>query len=185
MPDLLFELPREKIQHTIGLLFNSVVSSLSDSKGVHLETAIAGTGAMGGLYLLRAANLPIDALPVGQPVFSDAVNESGPDLIGFASGVASMMGFANKTGWDAPIPPEHEPLRSVPELTKLLEPAFYSIFQAESVAQPLYGRFAILTGMDMLKQGEQSLSSDVGKAILLRAMVAGSKTVPTPFKRYG
>jgi hypothetical protein len=184
MTDPLFNLPRQQIQRIMELLFNCVVSSLNDNRGVHLETAIAGTGAMGGLYLLRAARLPIDTLPVGQPVFSDAVNDSGPDLIGFASGVASMMGFSNNT-WDTPIPQDHEPLRTVPELTKILEPAFYAIFHKEKIEESLFARFSIITGMDMLKQGEKILQPEVGKAILLRSIIAGSKTVPTPFKQNG
>jgi hypothetical protein len=180
MSDPLFRLPKEKIQHVMVRIFNEAVAILSDSRGTHLETAVSGLGATAGLYLLRAANLPINSLTPGEVVLSDAVNESGPELIGFASGAASLFGLPHDVGWDTPIPSDHEPLKQVIELTQSFEPRLNLIFSSEDVPDDLKARFCVMTAMDMIKQGEQILSSGVGKAILLRSIVAGSKTVPHP-----
>ncbi len=182
MSDPLLSLPQEKVFHVSGRLFNSVIETLKDSKGLHLETALAGLGAMGGLYLLRATRLPIDSLMVGEVVLCDEVNELGPELVGFATGVASMMGFDGTTGWGSPVPPQHEPHKSVSELTRALEPVFYEVFVQENIDPILYSRFVVLTALQMLKQGEAILPEEVGKSILLNSIVAGSKTVPTPFR---
>lgn len=181
MLDPLFQLPRESIHRVMALLYQDVVAALGDSKGVHLETAIAGAGAMGGLYLLRSASLPIDQLPEGQVVLSDVVNESGPELVAFAVRAASMMGLDCKAGWGIPIPPQHTPRKTVAELTKLLEPPFHSSLHSQDMDDSLHSRLAIITGVDLIQQGERILSPEVGMAILVQAMVAGAKTVPAPF----
>ena len=62
--------------------FNRILlSKLANGQGVHAETAISSAARMAGTFLLRSSGLPLHSVKPGSPVFSDAMNEQGPELL--------------------------------------------------------------------------------------------------------
>ena len=60
---------------------DTTVAVLQTERGVHAETAVAGTARMAGTFLFRSFGFAPEGVKPGQPVLSDEANEQGPRLI--------------------------------------------------------------------------------------------------------
>jgi hypothetical protein len=111
---------------------------------------------------------------------SDAVNESGPEMVSFMQTFCQRMGIPPVTGWQNPPDPDHQPLQPLVELVRELEPSFNKICDQMGIPVGLRPFMAALGTVKIIKMGENALSPEICKSVALQALVAGSKTVPYP-----
>jgi len=169
----------DQIQSITGRLQAEIIAQLLvPGSGVHLETAIAGAGAIAGYYLLAATKTSFAGLKTGQVILVEEINIKGPQLFAFMSAAALRIGLPHSDHWNATVPVDHQSLKTGTELTSILRPALERIFTDAAVDLPLRARLAVLVGLDFIKQGNAILNADIGKSILSHAIVAASKTVP-------
>jgi hypothetical protein len=161
-------------------LLDVIFAKLQGPKGVHLETAVGAASSLAGAMLLRVSGLPIANLKPGAPVFSDAVNESGPEMLTFMQVLSQQMGIPPFSGWDEAVPDDHRPLQSLVELVRELEKPFSEISQKLGVPAGLCPYMAAMGAIKIIKMGESTLSPEITKAVALSSLMAGSKTVPYP-----
>ena len=150
--------------------------------GKHIKTDIAGTASVTGLILLRAAGVDLSSLEPGSTVLVDWVNDSGIELSNFMVQVAANTGLDPRTGWTEPVPADHQPQMSVLELTRALETHFLAACE-EAASLPEWKPYiAALAAMKIVSAGATSkfLDPEIGKALAMTYVVAGSKTVPWP-----
>lgn len=159
-----------------------LMTRLGDARGVHLETTISGIAAVAGCLMLRSTGVRLDPLTPGQAVFIEEVNELGRKHFEFLSAACVALEVEPRHGWTDPVPPGHEPHKTVLELTRLLESPFTSLCDRLAVPAASRSRLALFTAVSLVKEGQEMLRPEVGKAILLTAVVAGSKAVPHPLR---
>jgi len=179
MKSLFPELSSDQVQLITGRLQTEIIARLLvPGSGVHLETAIAGAGSVAGYCLLAATEVSYVGLQTGQVVIAEEVNIQGPRLFAFMSTAALYIGLPHLDRWDAPVPAEHQPLKTGTELTSILRPPLERVFSDAAGDLLLRARLAALVGLDLIKQGMAILDADIGKSILSHAIVAAAKTVP-------
>ncbi|NBV24329.1 MAG: hypothetical protein EBS05_20725 [Proteobacteria bacterium] len=157
-----------------------IVKRLQDERGVHAETAITAAGSIAGNCLLRATRHDLHGLTPGSAVFTEEVNEAGPKIIDVMSDACSIQGIDPRTGWNLQPPAENNSLRSGIELTRLLRSDFESMLPAYGIGQRIEPLVAAVAAIKLVKMASGTLDPEIGKAIAIRAVVAGSKTVPFP-----
>ncbi|TAL05367.1 MAG: hypothetical protein EPO07_03615 [Verrucomicrobia bacterium] len=184
-----FEKPTEKPAGDEGLdkldaasneFANAIIRRLQDHRGVHAETAITAAGSIAGNCLLRAAGHDLSKLTPGSAVFTDEVNEAGPKIVGVMSIVCSKLGINPQTGWDSQPPVGNASLRPGIELIKLLRPDFETVVREHRVGKDIEPFVAAAAAVKIIKMAQTTLNPEVGKAIAITSVVAGSKTVPYP-----
>lgn len=153
-------------------------NTLQDERGVHIESAISGIAAVAGCLLLRSTGVKLDHLRPGTPVFVDAVNDLGAAHFDFMSAACAALRVEARRGWTEPVPTIHEPRERAPELTRSLEGPFVELCERLGVPAEKRAQLASFTAITLIREGVDILSAHVGKAIVLAALVAGSKTVP-------
>lgn len=158
-----------------------IISHLKNEKGVHIETAIAAAGSMAGFLLLRATGVDLRSLTPGTAVFTDRVNETGPELLGFMSEVSMREGIRANTGWSETIPEHVKPLIPSNDLVRDLYDPFMQSAQRFGVPEALRPRIAAAAAIKLTRMGSQALSQDNGKALALWSMLSAAKTVPHHF----
>lgn len=180
MSDPLFNVDLQYLDTTSAEIQNLLVEKLRDERGVRIEDAISGAAAVAGCSLLRSTGIPLNTLTAGAAVFVEDINELGPQYVGFLSGVCAAMGIDQKSGWNTPIPDDHKPIKSVIQLTYLLEQPFLDLCARLSVSNDLHARLALFTAARLIEVGKDILDPNVGKAIAVTSLVAGAKTIPHP-----
>lgn len=166
-----------------------ILAALTDERGVHLETALAAAGALAGAALLRATGVDVSQFPAGAPVFVDAVNETGPAVVGYllecVTRLAAALPEADPALAAPPagaVPPDHQPLRPRDELLRLLWPSFEEILARHGVPADRAAFAAAAAAARFVVEGRAALAPAVAKTVAVEAMVAASKSVPpVPF----
>jgi hypothetical protein len=157
----------------------TTIEVLANERGVHAETAIAGTARMAGTFLFRSFNFPLDDATPGQPVLSEQANEQGPRLMNILSGVLEQMEIRLDGGRAAgPISAENEPLLDFLQTQKRLEPKYSEIkdrfgFSYEVAADAVSVATAIL-----IQQTSEVLDPHIAFGIAIYGFIEGTKTVP-------
>lgn len=159
-----------------------LMARLGDARGVHLETTVSGIAAVAGCLLLRSTNVQLDKLTHGQAVFVETVDGLGREHFEFLSTACVALGVEPLRGWTDPVPAPNEPRKTILELTGLLEPDFVALCDRLGVPVPSRARLASFTALSLIKECQAMLRPEVGKGILLTAVVAGAKTVPHPLR---
>lgn len=170
----------EQLLNCSNAIVDAIIAGLSDGRGVHIETALTAAGALAGLAMLRNTDLDLSKMTPGEVVLYQGVDDQGPELIQELSAFCDGFGFNPQTGWDTPVPEEHQSLQSVLELNTRFEHEANAFYERFAVPLGARARVAAFTGVRMMKMASQVLNPEIGKAILLNAVVAGSKTVPNP-----
>ncbi len=161
-------------------LLELIFAKLQGPRGVHLETAVGAASGLAGTLLLRASELPLAGLKPGAPIFSDAVNLAGPDLLTFMQMISQQMGIPPFSGWETPVSADHQPLQPVIDLVRELEQPFTGISHQLGVPPGLRPYMAALGAVKIIKMGANALNPEITKAVALSSMLAASKTVPYP-----
>ena len=170
--------PMELLNPASDDIYKLAMKHLVDERGVHIETAISACAALGGVALLRSANVDLSKVPDGAPVLVDAVDKEGPRIIGFISAVADAVGINPDSGWNDDVPPDNRAHKSGPELVQLLEPEAVAVYDSHSVPAEWVPAVGALAALKIVYQGQKTLSPEIGKALLMQQFVASAKTKP-------
>lgn len=178
MTDPFFQVDWQRIEQVSELFQNRIIELLQESRGVRIEDAISGAAAVAGCQLLRSVGIKFDGLEPGSMILLEEVNELGIQHLGFLSAICDAFEIDPTTGWTDPIPENNRPGKTISELTGLLEIPFLDLCAEENIDDELRPRLAVFATAKLIKAGEEILDPNIGKAIALASLVAGSKTVP-------
>src|SRR5665213_2457575 len=111
----------EQLNGCSSAIVSLVLDSLKTDRGVHIETAIWAVGSLAGLAMLRDTGIDLSALPSGQVVLSEGVNERGSELMGFLGAFFQGAGIDPNTGWTDEVAADHQPHEPTVDLNAKLE----------------------------------------------------------------
>lgn len=165
---------RLRVANAGTAVFNMILNSIADQRGVHLETAIASAGYLAGTAMLKGCGIAgLSTCTPGSTVLVDQVNEVGPEVMEYMMNeLAARPGMANG------VPEDHQPLRSYLDLVGSLWPKFEQIAQQFEIPAGVAAFAGAGAAARMIVAGEQQLSPAIGKLIAVEAMVKASKTAP-------
>ena len=154
-------------------------ATLKTERGVHAETAIAGTARMAGTFLFRSFNFPLKETTAGQVVLSEQANEEGPRLIQILGGVLEQMGVKlDKDKLEEAPGPENQPLLDFLETQKRLEPQYAAIQASLGLSLQEAATAAAIATALLIKQTAQILDPHIAFGIAVYGFIEGTKTVP-------
>jgi hypothetical protein len=173
---------QDAAQQFVGL----AIEAFQGERGVHAETAIAGTARMAGTFLFRSFAFPLAAIQPGQAVLSDAANEQGPKLIQALGSVLAHIGVTlDKSKLGANKDPDHQPQLSFLATQKRLEPTFSRAMQALGLSYVQAAESAAIATAILIKQCVPVLDPNLAFGIAAYGFVEGSKTAPDPVVKAG
>ena len=108
-----------KISKAASLFLGAFGPDLTRTPNGHIQTDIAGAGAIAGLMLLRRVAPNLDSHVPGTAILSN-LHQAQTDLLDFMCRVGSSMDLDVTRGWHQPTDKD-EPLISSLELTRHLE----------------------------------------------------------------
>lgn len=159
----------------------TTIETLKTERGIHAETAIAGTARMAGTFLFRSFNFSLKDAKPGSPVLSDQANDQGPRLIQILAGFLERMGvkldeqkLGNSPG------PQNQPLLHFLETQKQLEPKYTAIVRRLGLSFQDSADSAALATALVIQQSSRALDPNIAFGIAVYGFVEGSKTVPEP-----
>lgn len=167
----------EKIADAVAELFDVICKGLTTEQGVNIETAIAAAGWLTGSALLAAADIDMTELEPGSPILVDAVNEEGPNLIGY---IGSML---TESGVDVSeiaeeVPPQHQPIQNFLEVTTLLAPEFCAVLQRHGLPSDAGVLVGAQTTAQFVYAGRELIEPSIAMGLAVASVVTGAKTVP-------
>lgn len=172
----------ERIASASGEIYHTVCEAIADGRGTHLETAITAIGYLAGTAMLRNSGVDFSRLDPGTPIFVDAVNEVGQDVVGTMLETIARGGQTGphdlKARPAASVPPGHDALLSHEELMRRLMPKFEAILARHSIPADLAPFACAHAEAQIIIAGQAQLAPAIGKAIAVNAIVRASKTVP-------
>ena len=158
---------------------STTLEILKTERGVHAETAIAGTARMAGTFLFRSFKFSLKNPKPGQAVLSDQANEQGPRLVEVLGGVLENAGIKldpRKLGYSS----NNEPLLDFLETQKLLEPKYTIIRRRLSISLQESADSAAAATALLIEQSAQTLDPNIAFSIAMYGFIEGSKTFPEP-----
>ena len=172
----------QRITHAGSEIFALVIRSLADGRGVHLETALAAAGYLAGAAILRNCGVDLATFAPGTPIFVDAANEVGPEVVNHMMGLIAGGQQTGERDLKSPlaesVPEMNQPLRTYGDLLSLLWPQFEQA-TAKHFIPPEFAAYAAATAAaKFVVEGQMMLDPAIAKAIALEAIVKAAKTVP-------
>ena len=147
----------------------------------HVETDIAGAASLAGLSMLRLKGFGLGSFQPGTAIFTDMDAEMDT-IWQFMVQAARELGLDPSSGWDKEVPAEHNPLFSIPDMTRKTERDFVLVCTRHQLGNDFFPYVAVLAALKMVAAAHthRQLDQDTGKALALYYVVAGAKTVPFP-----
>lgn len=159
----------------------ATIEAFQNERGVHAETAIAGTARMAGTFLFRSFGLPLADVVPGQAVMSDKADKHGPELIQIMVAVLGQLGVNIDHQRCSGTPsPDHQSSLSFLETQKQLEPPYTEIVQHLGLSLPEAAQSAAAACAVLIQQCSAILDPHSAFDIALYGFVEGSKTAPDP-----
>jgi hypothetical protein len=155
-----------------------IYEGLKTEKGVHIETAISAAGAVGGVTLLRSKGLDFSKINPGEPVFVQGLDQEATAILATMSSICQIHGLNPGTGWTRDIPEVHASQKSYSELILQFERVFRLICEKSNIPTAKWPEVAGISAIKIIKQGENVLDPEIGKAIAVKALVHSSKSAP-------
>ncbi len=167
----------EKVDAAVAELFDVICKELTTEQGINIETAIAAAGWLTGSALLVASNIDMSELEPGSPILVDAVDEAGPNLIGY---IGSML---TESGVDVSeiaeeVPPQHQPVQSFLEISTLLTPEFYALLERHGLPSDTGVLVGAQTTAHFVYAGRELIEPSIAMGLAVTCIVTGAKTVP-------
>ena len=169
----------EKVGQAAREFVNIAIEELSDERGVHAETVIAGVARMAGTFLFRSFGFQLKDAKPGQAVLSEQANEQGPRLVNIAATVLTDAGVEldpNSVSDDST--KGHEPLFDFLITQQRLEPKFDNVRNKLGLSLPQAADAGALASAMLIHQTSQVLDSNVAFEIAVYSFIEGSKTIP-------
>ena len=168
----------KKLRETIRREIIESFKGMRGKPGVHAETAITAAGGIAGTAMLLDCAPDFKKVPPGSPVLNEKVDEMGPQLLQALSMIAGKLGLDPATGWEDEIPKEFEPLEDVLVLVQKIKPKMWNHFSRLGFGMEEAALFAAITGLEIIAEAKKVLDPNIGKALLMAAIVKASKSVP-------
>jgi len=160
---------------------NTTIDTLKTERGVHAETAIAGTARMAGTFLFHSFGFKLDGVKAGQPVLSDKANEQGPQLIQILGSVLSHLGITlDKEQFGKSPSTENQPLLGFLETLRQLEPRYMKIKDRLGLSLQEAAESAAVASALLIQQSAQVLNPNVAFGVAVYGFIEGTKTAPEP-----
>lgn len=160
-------------------LTQTIISKLTNERGVHAETAVSAAARMAGTLLLRSCRLPLADLKPGSPVFFDRMNEMGPKVLESVNQTLAFLKIpidTRKLNYD--VPEANQPLMNLLEMQSRLDPSFRMILQRHGLSDEDGAHAAAVSTAVMIEKVKGVLNPYIAYAIAVEGLVAGCKTVP-------
>ncbi len=161
-------------QACCGVIF----ARLAGERGVHAETAVAAAARMAGTFLLLSLGLPLDKLPSGAPVFSDAANEKGPALVSLYAGTLRALGIDADPQRAGAAAASAELLLSLLDTQRLLDGPLAAVAREHGLSYAEAAEACAVAAAVITQKCSAVLAPDVSSGIAGYGFVEGSKTVP-------
>ena len=160
---------------------NITIDTLTDEKGVHAETAIAGVARMAGTFLFRSFDLKIEGIKPGQVVLSENANEQGPRLIQILSAVLTQVGIELKNELLSESPnSENQPALTFLDTQELLEPRYQEKRSDFGLSLHEAAESAAIAAALLIHHFSKVIDPNIAVGIAVYGFVEGSKTAPKP-----
>jgi hypothetical protein len=160
---------------------NITIDTLTNEKGVHAETAIAGTARMAGTFLFRSFDFKINGLEPGQVVLSENANEQGPRLIQILGTVLAQLGIEIKTESLSTSPNSaNQPTLAFLETQELLEPGYQEKKSDFGLSHFEAAESAAIASALLIHHFSKVIAPDIAFGLAVYGFIEGSKTTPKP-----
>jgi hypothetical protein len=158
--------------------YSVILAKLTNEKGVHAETAIAGAARMAGTFLMRSFNLALDHIAPGTPVLSDIANEKGPKLVELLEVSLEQLQIRCDPQKLATAPQGYTPLLDLLATQALLEPAMNQVCASHQLNYEQAARAATITTSQLIQQCQQIVDPHTSFKLAAYSFVEGCKTAP-------
>lgn len=155
-----------------------ILQKLTNEKGVHAETAIAGAARMAGTFLIRSFQLSLDNIAPGTPVLSDIANERGPKLVELLGVSLDQLQIRCDPQKLETAPQGYSPLIDLLATQALLEPALNQIRESHQLDYEQAARAATITTSLLIQQCQQLVDPHTSFKLAAYSFVEGCKTAP-------
>lgn len=153
---------KDGIEKTASQLFDRAVALLTDSQGVHAESAISMLAGLAGRIVLGAEG-------------PQQVHAVMPQFLQLTSTLVARSGVDFMAAAKLELTAEHDPKRPVHELIALIEPDAVKIFEANAVPSQLMPICAVLAAVQVVNAARGGgLDAQTGAAVLFRALTVGA-----------
>jgi hypothetical protein len=160
---------------------NITIDTLTDEKGVHAGTAIAGAARMAGTFLFRSFDFKIDGIKPGQVVLSENANEQGPRLIQITGAVLTQVGIKLKNEPLSESPnSENQPALAFLETQELLEPGYQEMRSDFGLSLYEAAESAAIASALLIHHFSTVIDSNIAFGIAVYGFIEGAKTAPKP-----
>ena len=163
------------------IISDTIIETLTDERGAHAETCVAGAARMAGTFLFRSFGLPTQNLDPGSPVFSELANQRGPVLVEvLKSGLIGLKVPVNESKVDDEPRTGHEPLIDLASTQRKLEKKLTVIATAHGLDNESAARACALATALLMHQTRSVLDPSISFGIAVYGFVQATKTVPQP-----
>ncbi len=157
----------------------AVISELTTQHGVHAETAISAASRMAGTFVLRSCGLPLSNFTPGTPIFADAIDEEGQQVLRTVDdALAALNVVLDEEKLDYDVPAANSPRMELAEVQMLLAAAFRTILDKYHLTENEGAHAAAVSTAVLIQRCSGVLDPHLGYALAVFGMVEGSKTVP-------
>ena len=169
----------EKVGQAAREFVDLTIEHLSDERGVHAETVIAGVARMAGTFLFRSFGFELPDAKPGQAVLSEQANEQGPRLVNIAATVLTDAGVKLDPGAiNDDLMKGHEPLLDFLATQQRLEPPFNTVREKLDLSQTQAADACALATAMLIHQTLNVLDPNVAFQLAVYSFIEGSKTIP-------
>lgn len=161
------------------IISDTIIETLTDERGAHAETCVAGAARMAGTFLFRSFGLPTQNLDPGSPVFSELANQRGPVLVEvLKSALQGLKVPVDESNMDDEPRTDHQPLINLAETQRKLEKKLTVITTAHGLDNESAARACALATALLMHQTRSVLDPSISFDIAVYGFVQGTKTVP-------
>jgi len=169
----------EKVGQAAREFVDLAIDKLSDERGVHAETVIAGVGRIAGTFLFRSFGFELPDSKPGQAVLSEQANEQGPRLVNITAMVLTDAHVQlDQNAINDDLMKGHEPLLDFLSTQQRLEPAFNDIRNKLGLSLTQAADAGALAAAMLIQQTSQVLDPNVAFQLAVYSFIEGSKTIP-------
>lgn len=163
------------------IISDTIIETLTDERGAHAETCVAGAARMAGTFLFRSFALPTQNLDPGAPVFSELANQRGPLLVEvLKSALLGLKVPVNAANMDVEPRSDHQPLIDLAQTQRKLEKKLTVITTAHGLDNESAARACALATAALMHQTRSVLDPSISFEIAVYGFVQATKTVPQP-----
>lgn len=159
-------------------IYGAAVGKLTDTRGVHAESAVAALSAVCGECLLRSCNMDLSEYPPGGIVIANKlVTDTAPRLLGYLEQVLNEFKIA-ADDWAGKVPRDHQTYRDPLKLAAELRPQICEIQKKNGFDDSQSAHAACMALALVIRDSKDTLKPDISILIASNVMLRAAKSVP-------